>query len=289
MALIDNVIDHQIGFLTSKNVVFDKSKSRLKYLEHNLIEPFSNVWEIIKKELNEGDGKELDSHFFSVRSSSALCVNNFAPFKEHHKKLSFLGYSGFEEARFEKKQPTGLIRQLRDGSKEERTPNLDFYLARQEVAIGIESKFAEHFEKPTMSLKQSLKPYLEGWETLKEYLSEGFRKEILEHYSDANRPQRLDVAQLIKHAIGLLKNCGEKEPILVYLYWEPLNPTIDNLFAEHRHNVEMFKHRIEHFIEFVPLSYPEFWKLYKDDDLLKGHIGRIRERYEFEIEILKNG
>ena len=164
-------------------------------------------------------------------------------------------------------------------------PHLDFYLENGTTIIAVESKFVEHTRVPkSPNHNENLKPYLDGWETLKKYLSEGFRKEILEHYSNDAKPQRLDVAQLIKHTIGLLKNCGKKEPVLVYLYWEPTNPTVDNLFAEHRHNIEMFKHRIEHFIEFVPMSYPEFWERYKDDALLKRHIGRVRERYEFEIE-----
>ena len=278
------VIANQTKFLRKfKKVVND---GHLASPEQNLVDlsPDSNIWEKIKGEIGKGAGNELtDSErvpakFRAVQSSAALCVNNFAPFKEHceNPKLSFLGYSGFGkphgEPQFEKIFATGIS-----------NPHLDFYLENDTTIIAIESKFVEHTRNPEPpNHDNNLQPYRRDWEMLKGYLSDDFRKEIIEYYSNDNKPQRLNVAQLIKHTIGLLKQ--EKEAILVYLYWEPQNPTIDNLFAEHRHNIEMFKHRIEHFIEFVPLSYPEFWKLYKNDDLLKGHIGRVRERYEFKIE-----
>ena len=282
MSLEEAVIKHQTGFLKSKDIdVIDKDdEGYLKDFQHNLIEPFSN-WDKIQTELgNELKGKEgKPAHFLSVRSSSALCVNNFAPFKEHCTELSFLVYSGFKEAQFEKKQPTGL-----GGTP----PHLDFYLSSPEVIIGVESKFTEHFGKKKPNHNDNLKPYLDGWETLKNHFSDisvDFRKNILEHYAgEGNKSQYLDVAQLIKHTIGLLNNCGKKEAVLVYLYWEPLNPTIDNLFAENRHNIEMFKHRIEQFIEFVPLSYPEFWKQYENDALLKDHFSKVKERYGFEMK-----
>ena len=283
------IITNQTDFFTRVQKVVVDGYLTSDDPKDNLIDLLPNCWEKIAEELNAGGGGEMKRKvdeppkFCAVHSSSALCVNNFAPFKEHrnHAKLSFLGYSGFQEAWFEEKQPTGLR-----GTP----PHLDFYLECPEVIIGIESKFTEHLGSPkppnhkTGNRENNLEPYLDPKEL--SYLPKGFQETIIEHYFNDDKPQRLDVAQLIKHTLGLLKNCREKkkEAILVYLYWEPLNPTIDNLFAEHRHNIKMFKHRIEHFIEFVPLSYPEFWKMYKDNDLLKGHIGRVRERYEFKIE-----
>jgi hypothetical protein len=103
-------------------------------------------------------------------------------------------------------------------------------------------------------------------------------------------PQHLDVVQLIKHAIGLLnpdnrkEKKKDKEAVLVYLFWEPLDrATLHPLFAEHRRNIEKFQSRIEQFIEFIPLSYPEFWKLYVNDGLLKEHFFNVKERYWFNV------
>ena len=125
---------HQTDYLKHKNVV----DGYLVSAKDNLIEPFPNCWEQIEREFNEGDGNELKPKegkkpkFCAVYSSSALCVNNFVPFKEHHAELSFLNYSGFDEARFEKKLSTGIS-----------FPNLDFYLENKTTVIGIESKFTE--------------------------------------------------------------------------------------------------------------------------------------------------
>jgi len=166
-------------------------------------------------------------------------------------------------------------------------PHLDFYLENKTTIIGIESKFTEHFNPmppnhPTEHRTNNLEPYYNRKEL--NYLPKGFQESIIEHYFADNEPQHLDVAQLIKHIIGLLNNCREKKAVLVYLYWEPLNPTVDNLFVAHRRDIEKFKSLIERFIKFVPLSYPEFWKLYENEDLLKEHIRKVRERYEFKIK-----
>jgi len=280
------IIARQTEFLKHKDV---DEKGYLAHPQDNLIEPFPH-WEQIKKEFNEGKGSELKRSggkppkFLSVRSSSALCVNNFAPFKAHGSKLSFSDYSGFDETRFEKEQPTGL-----DGTQ----PHLDFYLENKTTIIGIESKFTEYFvpkrpnhptkhQDPTKSRKNNLEKYCNKKEL--NYLPKGFQESIIEHYFADNEPQHLDVAQLIKHTIGLLNNRREKKVVLVYLYWEPLNPTVDNLFVEHRRDIEKFKSLMERFIKFVPWSYPEFWKLYENEDLLKEHIRKVRDRYEFEIK-----
>ena len=276
-SLHEAVIDAQTGFFKSKSV---DEKGYLALPEDNLIEPFPNCWKKIKEELGKGAGRELEGHFLAVHSSSALCVNNFAPFKEHCTKLSFLGYSGFKEAQFEKKQPTGLR-----GTP----PHLDFYLESPEVVIGVESKFTEHggVQAPNHSTRDRTNN-LEKYRNRKElsYLPKGFQESIIEHYSNDDEPQHLDVAQLIKHTIGLLNNRNGKKAVLAYLYWEPLNPTIDSIFAEHRRNFELFKRRIEQFIEFVPLSYPEFWKQYENDTFLKDHFRKVKERYGFAIKSL---
>ena len=297
MSLIDDITENQKKFLEAQNITVDCIKSKsdetckyyVKSPQHNLVEPLSNDdWNQIEKEFNKGKGGELKSkkgnppNFQAVISSSALCVNNFVPFKKHYTKLSFLDYSGFDEAHFEQKLRTRLGGTL---------PHLDFYLASPKVVIGIESKFIEYFdmqapnhpiESPTGGKKNNLEPY-RNREKL-HYLPKGFHESIIEHYFADDKPQHLDVAQLIKHTVGLLKNCRGKKPVLVYLYWEPFDPMADNLFDKHWDEIEKFKYRIERFIEFVPLSYPRFWKWHENDTLLKEHIHKVRERYGFSIQ-----
>jgi hypothetical protein len=295
--LLEKVIEAQTDFFKPKSEVLDESDRR--YLrpgcfEHNLIRPFSNWENEIKTELKRGKGGELEGrkpHFLAVHSSSALCVNNFAPFKEHHAGLSFLGYSGFREARFEEPFPTGL---------QGIPPHLDFYLENDTTVIGFESKFTEYIarrqpngekrDSETNILRNNLEKYCDRMEL--SYLPEEFRTNIIKHYYNDSTLQHLDVAQLIKHTIGLLNYCrknNKEKAVLVYLYWEPLDwetlNSTDCIFAEHRRNIEDFKHRIEQFspVKFIPWSYPEFWKRCENDALLdaslKEHIGDVRTRY----------
>ena len=294
--------ERQADFLKATKEVYD---GYLTSIQDNLIELFPNCWGKIKEELNAGAGSELKGNFLAVHSSSALCVNNFVPFKAYHKKRSCrlpLGsttYFGFdEEPEFETKLRTGL--KLPNG--EDRTPpHLDFYLENDKTIIGIESKFTEYFgikkpnylskDRKTKEERNNLEPYRDQ-KTL-DYLPEGFHDKIIEYYYHYNgASQHLHIAQLIKHSIGLLKKCREngKEAVLVYLYWEPTNPT-DNLFTNHRDEIVVFGEKMRQFepnIKFIPLSYPKFWELCIDDksldDLLKEHIHKVRERYEFKIE-----
>lgn len=139
--------------------------------ECNLIEKFSN-WEAIKSELQEGQGSELKKDngvikFNAVHSSSALCVNNFAPFKEKKDKFSFFGYSDFTEATFEKKLPTGIS-----------TPNLDFYLENKNTVMGFESKFTELLIKKLPNIVTDSKTKVGN---LQKYLN---RKEELNYLAD---------------------------------------------------------------------------------------------------------
>jgi hypothetical protein len=303
MALIDDVIAKQTkflkGFHKDKDIVFESRFVRYKdkyvedYLvcdEYNLIEPFLGIWEKIKEELGGGKGNELKKKFRAVKSSAALCVNNFAPLKKRSVNFSFLGYTGFCETKtqFEQELQTGL-----DGH----SPNLDFYLENDKTIIGIESKFTEHFgrkrpnhrtqDRQTKELRNNLEPYRDR-KTL-DYLPEGFHGKIIDHYYGDDELKYLDIAQLIKHSIGLLKKCNKKKAVLVYLYWEPkavISKRSEKLFAKHQEEIEKFGEKMKLFesdIKFIPLSYPEFWKMYENDPLLKEHIGRVRERYEFAI------
>jgi len=55
----------------------------------------------------------------------------------------------------------------------------------------------------------------------------------LEYYGDASH-QHLDVAQLIKHYLGIRKRYGHKDTkVLLYLYWEPENASALAEFGRH--------------------------------------------------------
>jgi hypothetical protein len=223
--------------------------------EDNLITPFSN-WKQIESEIGHGQRHELKVDkrngkvkFCAVYSSTVLCVNNFAPIKESVNKTEFnlFGYSGFENASFEKKVHIGLG-----------TPNLDFFIENNNVSIGIESKFTEHFEASLKHTKEKLCEYYNS-PRLKFLPQDFMNKVILPYISEPNK-MFLDAAQLIKHTIGLLKltNKTGKKAVLVYIYWLPYNFKEYDVCIQHEEEIKQFATRIKTFIDFVPISYIDF-------------------------------
>ena len=97
----------------------------------------------------------------------------------------------------------------------------------------------------------------------------------------------LNVAQLIKHSIGLLKNKENKEAILVYIYWQPkrwdINGAFQKIYEQHNREIEDFTKRINKFITFKHLSYSDLWEENKAYDFLEKDIEFIKAKYDIEI------
>ncbi|MCL1919980.1 MAG: hypothetical protein FWG50_02715 [Kiritimatiellaeota bacterium] len=161
-------------------------------------------------------------------------------------------------------------------------PHLDFYLENADTMIGFESKFTEHFEKNIDHAKKNLCKYFMREEL--DYLPRLFDGLIL-HYMNCRDKMYLDVAQLIKHSIGLINNKRNKEAILVYIYWEPPNCWRITESQQHRKEIDDFADRIGKFndITFKHLSYNDFWEEHKNCEWVADHIKRVKERYDFEI------
>jgi len=249
--------------------------------EDNLILPFDN-WKEIEKEIKKGDGRELSRNaksgrksFCAIHSSACLCVNSFAQVKKNISRFTFLNLSDFSVARFEEKLDTGIS-----------TPNLDFYIENETHCIGIESKFTEYLNKKLPNKNSTddeygnLTKYTNRFEELKNVPS-GFRETVLEYYIGKSEKMYLDVAQLIKHTLGLLNRQVEtgKKSMLVYIYWEPVNKGAVAVYTQHRTEIEEFKSRIGAFIGFEVMSYKEFWDG-KEMGLVNVDVKKLRERYE---------
>ena len=244
--------------------------------QDNLVDKFDN-WTDIERELGEGQGSELkpDKHgkFKAVHSSSALCVNNFAPFKQNKDKFSFLNHNDFTEATFEKKLPTGL-----GGTP----PHLDFYLENNNTVIGFESKFIEILNAKLPNQDNNLTKYQNRQDL--DYLPDTFST-IIQDYIDYQEKLFLDVAQLIKHSIGLI-NKGRSttlQPILVYIYWQPKNWYDFEVYRRHADEINDFKDKLDRHIPFIPISYLDFWKLYENDSTFGQHIDKVKGRYYFDL------
>ena len=248
-------------------------KGYLKKSEDNILQ-IVNEWSTIKNELSSGQGSELKPNkngvikFNAAHSSSALCVNNFAHFKEYPHQSSLLQFRNFEVIQFEKKLHTGISK-----------PNLDLYLETSAEVIGVESKFTEHLcpKKPNKNLDK----YINRSELV--YLPSSFN-EILWHYIDEKRKYYLDVAQLIKHAIGLRRTSeriNSKKPVLVYIYWLPENSHDFAAFHKHQNEINEFQARISKFVDFYHLSYIKYWS--SQELHFPEIVASIKQRYLVNI------
>lgn len=207
--------------------------------EHNLV-PTVKLSDF-QYDLQQGSGSELVSKFLAVHSSSALAVNTFAIWKDKAQELSLCGVEGFKQISFEKKCSTGL-----GGT----SPNLDVLAESDTVAVGIESKLLEPLSRKrpkfSESYSKSKLPYIEEkwWRIL-----EDKRKGELQY---------LDVAQLIKHYLGLRNQYRNRTVILFYLFWEPTNWQQLDIFVKHREEIEVFAGQVKDTsVRFVAQSYPE--------------------------------
>lgn len=253
--------------------------------EENLVEIFDN-WKDIKQEISNGQGGELTPDkngvikFNAVHSSSALAVNNFSILKKHKHKLTFLNFSNFNRIEFEKKLPTGIS-----------TPNLDVYFETNYETIGVESKFTEFLTPKLPNIQGNLSKYLNNNKL--EYLPKKFNSDLIEYYVNVTDKMYLDVAQLIKHGIGIINkaqnrykfiiNAMMSQPVLVYIYWQPLKWYNFDLFRKHNDEIIEFQKRIKPFLTFIPISYLDFWQMFINDRVLGNHICKLKERYLIEL------
>jgi hypothetical protein len=221
-------------------------------------------------DLRQGDGNEMEGKFRAAHSSSALAVNNFARFKANAAALRLPGGSGFTELSFERKCPHGLLGR--------RSPNLDVVAIGPNDLIAIESKCLE----PLTAHKAKFAPAYEA-EIRDERRETAWFHQMQLIVSEPNSYRWLDVAQLVKHAFGLAYTFKNMPVTLLYLYWEPSNPGIYSIFAEHRDEISRFAASIKGAgPNFIALSYPELWKLWDSEsgpEWLPVHVSRLRARY----------
>ena len=247
--------------------------------------PMMNVMNGVQKEdfwndLSKGAGSELTGEgsspakFCALISSSALAVNTFAPFRHHPQNLVMEKQSGFHSAAFEMPFPTGL-----KGTP----PHLDFYIENDNTVIGIESKFTEILSTKEAKFRNVYEAKIN--KSADQYWQNVYSKVI-------NNPhdfQYLDVAQLVKHYLGLneAKIKTGKNYLLMYVYWQPLNASDIELYNIHGEEIAKLKEIVnESDIPFVAYDYLTFWRKMKTEckwEGIENHINLLFGRYGFDI------
>lgn len=250
-------------------------KGYVNSLEENLVERFG-AWDEIKQALEQGDGNELSCNgsnkpkFCALHSSAALCVNSFMPFIEYTNQLPFLHETNYPKIEFEKKLQTGIS-----------TPNVDVLLENEAYSIGVESKFLE-----TLSVKKtkSLQTYIKRKKSI-DSIPESFF-DMIQRYLDKNYEGYLDVSQLIKHTLGLIKyaKIQHTRPKLVYIYWTPkADGFLPSSFQKHNEELKSFSEDIRPFIDFTSMSYEDLWDDMEKSEKCSDYMSKIRDKYQISL------
>lgn len=261
-AYFEASIVRQSGSLTGRKTVKDISE--------NLIDGITA--DLFQDDFKKGSGNELEAKFLALYSSSALAANNFAVIKNDPFSFQFINKSEFQQCNFERQFPTGL-----GGIP----PNIDFVLESLTDVIAFESKYLEHLTKKPVDFASAYN------KNRLPFLSD-FWFDLMKTYS--GKVLQLDVAQLIKHSIGLIKynssvNDKPKEISLVYIYWTPKNVESFDTFKKHLDELVEFEKimRKQIDINFIRMRYDEFWEMYENIGLLKEHYSKVRNRYHIVI------
>jgi len=213
--------------------------------------------------------------FHSVRSSCALAVSVFGPWRLAPKSLEVAGTTGFTKLQFEVKFP------ILDGASTFKTPpNLDVVCWRDNHVVAVESKFLEQidpehpasFDAPYDDAIASADP---SWQAKVKLLRRS-----------RNEYRFFNAAQIVKHYLGLKADrpglIRGRPTTLLYLYWEPRDPEAHRFFGQHRAEIAAFADGLtDRRVSFVFLSYRELWNDWKGmtSPVLQRHVSALEARY----------
>ena len=220
-----------------------------------------------------GAGRELDGSMRAPHSSAALAVNVFEPWRARPEHLELAGIRSFETIEFEKQLPTGL-----GGIP----PHLDLVAEAGDAVVAVESKCLEYLTPKIPRFRSSYRTLdnLYGRRSWFRYVAE-----------EATSAQNLDVAQLVKHWLGLCRaypdRRSDRRVTLLYLYWEPENWQHVPECCRHRREIQDFADRVAGDpVRFSALSYPELWTRWQQRSAapwVTEHVARLRQRYAVAI------
>ena len=235
-------------------------------LKTNLLYPMSPE---TQRDYAAGAGRELDRNMLAPHSSSALVVNTFERWRDHLEHLELAEVRSFETIAFEKKYPTGL-----PGTP----PHLDLVAANTEAVVAVESKCLEYLTPTVPHFEPSYQRLAD------EYGTRSWFRYVAEEMTGS---LHLNVAQLVRHWLGLCRAHPDRRVTLLYLYWEPDNWRQVPECRRHRREIQDFTERVEgDEVRFAALSYPELWAHWGQSSAtpwIEAHVSSLRQRYAVAI------
>ena len=247
--VIQTIKEQQLSWAERAGIKSDE-KGYCYRLDENLFHPLSSCSRL---DYASGDGAELGKEgkrgkILALHSSAALACNFFDYWRGRNLEglAQAFGTTELCDIGFERKFPTGL---------RGNAPNLDVVLYESDGGIlAIESKFMEPFQKS--KAKTYLKPkYFENGDAWNGVALRGCQ--VLAEQLRQNRAQfeMLDVAQLLKHMLGLARN--QQHWQLCYLWYDPGGPASD----KHAKEIDTFRKQIgDDAKRFSSLKYQELFQ-----------------------------
>ena len=271
----EQILAKQRTWADNSDVVYDH-RSYVDSIEDNL---FQNISIHAKDAFEEGGGSELEgtpskpAKIKALHSSAALVLNVFDYWVDRNDRMPLKNALGLQASiqsvEFEQKFPTGL---------RGKPPHLDVVITdSNDNKLALESKFTEWLEKKKPSISNSYfcppiwtKHGLPACQKLADSIHEDLqcgRRLAFEF---------LDVAQLLKHALGLA-NSTEGNFSLWYVYYEESGSESE----AHSREVMRFQETVDEKLNFRAVSYQEIFRDIKanarpeDQD----YITYLEERY----------
>ena len=264
----DTTKDAQKAWAKSSEISFD-SRGYVRDVEDNLWKPLSDR---ARNAFENGAGSELEGHMKALHSSSALAVNFFDYWTDMDKTplLWALGIDAdsAKSLDFEAQFPTGL-----GGTP----PHLDVAITLDSgCVIAIECKFIEPLQRSTRGKAKFASSYFPPsdrlWTQAGLPQSQRLAEELYEKYL---RFEYLDPGQLLKHALGLATQCGDKFS-LYYLYYDSSGERAE----AHKRELGIFADHVGDEIRFKALTYQDvFYKLNVSEQADPGYLDYIGSRY----------
>ena len=256
-----------------KSIPFN-SRGYVRDVEANLWKPLSAR---ARRGFERGSGSELSGHMKALHSSSAL-VANFFDYWTDVDKTPFLSALDIDlncggsldfEARFH----------TRLGGT---PPHLDISITQNTgFVIAVESKFTEHLKHSTRGKSKFTTSYYpsscELWTENGLPVCQAFAQDLRaeELHGSRQRFEYLDPRQLLKHALGLATQLGNRFS-LYYLYydWPGERPEV------HRREVDLFGERVGTEIRFKAFTYQQvFERLLDSGQVDSEYLDYLATRY----------
>ncbi len=205
-------------------------------------------------------------------SGAALAINSFTNWRRTPRLLRFAGENGFRDLSFDARCPTGIR-----GTP----PLLELLAGNETTVVAVTARCAEYLASKPGRLASAYDrlrptPALLPWLEL-----------LAQYRAEPARYGYVDVASLIKHAVGLGQTFPNRLVKLAYLYWEPVDAVRFPAFAAHRAELEAVAAAVSGSrVVLFAQSFDELWSEWADlaePEWLRGIVARLKARYAVAI------